>query len=970
LLLAVIVANLALAAVAGLSLINSRARSVEHVQDMAMNLATLAEMNLTETASLVDNALVDVVDELHHLEQPHHPGEGGMSGPAIERILAEHKARHPEISLILASDAQGRPRWGSQPIADPGSWNALAATLANDAQEDRMNVSEPILDSATKQWLVAHSRAYRHPGGQFAGFVTALVPVTHYTAMLASLDLGEHGSAVIRHVDHALLTRHPPAVGPGGQTGNRKISPEFAAFLASGQARGIFHTPRAPDGMERTYASLRIRNMPYVLNIGMSPQDYLVAWQREVWVTSLLLAGFLLLSLVGAWLFRRAWLARLRDAAELLASEARFRTYVESAPEGIFVTEADGRFVDVNLAACQLVGYSREELLGLAIPDVTPPGHEHAHQTTLRKVLEGGIVETEFGLLRKDGRTVEVSLRACLIPDGRVMGYCTDIEARKRSTEALRAEKQFSEDILNALPGVFYIFHSSGRFVRWNRRFEEIIGFDATQLAAMQATDFFEGEERTRIAEAMRKVFEDGQASVEAQFTTASGERMPYHFFGTRSLIQGEMYLLGLGIDIRARKQAEAELERYRQHLEALVAERTADLSQAKEAAEAASRAKSTFLANMSHELRTPMNAILGMTEIALRHSKDPRLHDQLGKVRQASRHLLQIVNDILDISKIEADRLVLEHTQFRTGEVIENLVSMIGPRASAKGLSVHVTLAPGLAQRSLIGDPHRLGQILLNLAGNAIKFTESGSVTIEARVVDEDADSLLLRWEVRDTGIGIAAADQARLFTAFEQADGSMTRRYGGTGLGLAISKRLAHMMGGDIGVVSAPGAGSTFWFTLRLEKSTALATAKDQTPAADSAEANLRARHAGARVLLAEDEPINQEVSRALLEDAGLVVDLAEDGVEAIDLARAKHYDLILMDMQMPRSNGIEATRAIRVESRNTATPILAMTANAFDEDRRACLEAGMNAHIAKPIEPESLYATLLSWLEARPT
>jgi hypothetical protein len=282
LLLAVVVVNLALAAVAGLSLVNSRARSIEHVRDMAMNLATLAEMNLAETAGLVDHALVGVVDELRHLAKPHHAGETVMSGLSIERILAEHKARHPEIFLILAGDARGGPRWGSQSIANPANWDALATSLAaSGISEDRPIISEPIMDAATKQWLVAYSRAYRHPGGQFAGFVTALVPVAHYTAMLASLDLGEHGSAVIRHVDHALLTRHPPAEGPGGQTGNRKISPEFEAFLAIGQARGIFHTPKAPDGMERTYASLRIRNMPYVLNVGMSPQDYLVTWKRE-----------------------------------------------------------------------------------------------------------------------------------------------------------------------------------------------------------------------------------------------------------------------------------------------------------------------------------------------------------------------------------------------------------------------------------------------------------------------------------------------------------------------------------------------------------------------------------------------------------------------------------------------------------------------------------------------------------------
>jgi PAS domain S-box-containing protein len=390
------------------------------------------------------------------------------------------------------------------------------------------------------------------------------------------------------------------------------------------------------------------------------------------------------------------------------------------------------------------------------------------------------------------------------------------------------------------------------------------------------------------------------------------------------------------------------------------------DLILARDAAQAASRAKSTFLANMSHELRTPMNAIMGMTGLALRRAEDAKLRDQLGKIDQASRHLLHVINDILDISKIEAERLVLEHTPFKLGQVLEDLISLVGPKAGDKGLRILVELAPGLPGLTLAGDPMRLGQVLLNLTSNAVKFTERGAVTVRALVAAEDADQVLLRWEVQDTGIGIAAEDQARLFTAFEQADGSMTRRYGGTGLGLAISKRLVQLMGGEIGVESAPDQGSTFWFTVRLGKA-ADNEAPTATPAA-SAEAAIRARHQGARVLLAEDEPINQEVSRGLLEGAGLVVDLAWDGAEAVALARSGRYDLILMDMQMPNLSGIDATQAIRADTPNSATPILAMTANVFAEDRLACQAAGMNDFIAKPIDPEALFATLLRWLDGK--
>jgi len=321
-------------------------------------------------------------------------------------------------------------------------------------------------------------------------------------------------------------------------------------------------------------------------------------------------------------------------------------------------------------------------------------------------------------------------------------------------------------------------------------------------------------------------------------------------------------------------------------------------LEAARDAAEAASRAKSTFLANMSHELRTPMNAIMGMTNMALRKATDPKLRDQLTKIDQASQHLLHVINDILDISKIEAERLTLEQVNFKLGEVLENLISLIGHKVSDKGLKLHIDLPAGLPSMTLIGDPTRLGQILLNLTGNAVKFTERGTITLRARLVDESVTDMLLHIEVEDTGIGISAEDQQRLFTAFEQADGSMTRKYGGTGLGLAISKRLAKMMGGEIGVDSVEGQGSSFWFTVRLGKSADLISPAP-TFDSDSAEAQIKSRYAGSRVLLAEDEPINQEVSRGMLEDVGLSVDLAEDGVQAVAMAKQNHYALILMDI-----------------------------------------------------------------------
>lgn len=416
--------------------------------------------------------------------------------------------------------------------------------------------------------------------------------------------------------------------------------------------------------------------------------------------------------------------------------------------------------------------------------------------------------------------------------------------------------------------------------------------------------------------------------------------------------------------DVTERKKTEAELELHRGNLESLVEERTAALSIAKEAAETASRAKSAFLANMSHELRTPMNAIMGMTALALRLSKDEKQRDQLIKAQQSSRHLLEVINDILDISRIESERLTLEQTPFKLSTVFESFNSMISPRARQKSLGFEIGLSDDLSDQMLVGDPLRLSQVLLNLTANAIKFTEQGKITVRVQKVQDLPHGMTLRFEVIDTGIGITPEAQRRLFTAFEQADNSITRKFGGTGLGLAISKRLANLMGGDIGVISQPEVGSTFWFTANLQLSADIAPLA-RNLSGQSAETRLKNEFAGFKVLLAEDEPINQEVSCALLEDAGLQIDLAENGAEAVALARENKYDLILMDIQMPTMSGIDATRAIRTLPNYAETPILAMTANAFDEDRQACLDAGMNEHIGKPIVPERLFETLLEWL-----
>jgi len=655
--------------------------------------------------------------------------------------------------------------------------------------------------------------------------------------------------------------------------------------------------------------------------------------------------------------------------AARIQSENFAQTMTDHQPTLLAYVDRDRKLQFVNRAWLNWFGKTREEVLGRDGRETVGDVMLHSNEDVIAKVLRGEAMGTPAEMRGVDGRVGNFWIyRLPDIVDGDILGYffiATDVTEMRRSERRLQElntklilAESFTRGIADNLPVRVAYWDIDERCRFANRIYCEWFGKTLDQVLGKTNVEIF-GEElslerreysRLALAGALQK-FETQEVSSDGRYGIWEVQFIP-------DIQRGEVRgYFKLATDITTSKRAQADLQTLNLELVA-----------ARDVAEDAAQAKSAFLANMSHEIRTPMNVIIGLTHLMLRDQHEPVTADRLAKVGDAAMHLLDIINDILDLSKIDAGKLVLAPVDFSVDALLARATALVTDGARRKGLAL--TVDRGDLPQALRGDALRLSQVLVNLLSNAVKFTARGSVVLRCEVLAQAGDEWTIRFSVRDTGVGISPEAQERLFSPFEQADGSTTRRFGGTGLGLSIARELVQLMGGEVGVESEPGRGSKFWFTARLQaagrQQQMAPTPQQAVVASRGVEQTLKDRHRNSRVLIADDNRINQELATELLRLVELQVEVADNGRIAVDMARRGGYDLILMDMQMPEMDGLEATRLIRTVPELDATPIVAMTASAFGADRDACLAAGMNDHIGKPVNPATLYEKLLRWLD----
>ncbi len=937
------------------------------------NMARLLSRHAEDTVKEADLVLSGVVERL----------EADGTSPAmfdrLHRLLVARTAQLPQLRGLFIYDETGQRIVNSIAAARPDMNSAERDYFVfhRDHEDRAPHIGAPIVSKSGAGWIIPLSRRINHPDGSFAGVVLATIDMGYFQSYYDTFDVGREGSIVLFADDGTTLVRHPFAEENIGRS--LAGGPLFRDYLPKAPI-GEFAAPSSFDGIERLLSYRRLDHYPLVIAVALSKREVLAEWRADaiahligvvVLVSILAVVGFRLVRSIGRVVEAERIAAAATSEAE--AAGAHYRLLADHSTDMIGRMGVDGIRRYVSPSCWTLLGYEPEELIGVPALDIIHPEDRTRVVTELRNAAAASTEPvTTHRLRRKDGSYVWVESTSRFVRDPATnepvefVSTARDISGRKEAEARLF-------DAVESIDDGFILWDEDWRFVLCNSRFRALYALSADYLVpGVAVQDMLLGG--ARAGQHGTVVDREGFAADVIAEGSRSGGSFENRLDGGRWVLGSNRHIstggwVGIRTDITERKQRELELVEARDRLEeqakdlAILAE---DLSaardeaeRAKETAERANGAKSDFLANMSHEIRTPMNGIIGMNGLLLRTPLRPDQRKFAETVRSSADSLLSIINDILDISKLEAGKFELEAIDFHLGAVIEDAVELLGPKAQEKELELAVWLDEA-AQYPLRGDPTRLRQIVLNLVANAVKFTEHGFVAVETRA-EPGADGLVdIRIEIHDTGIGMSDAVKARLFQKFEQADGSITRRFGGTGLGLAISKQLVELMGGRIGVEDRRGGGSTFWVALSLPRGADLPIEVSARPE----------RLAGMRVLVVDDLSMNRTIFSRQLSLFGMIVEEAPSGAAALAALQAAQladvpFDIVLMDQAMPLMSG-EAVAEMIHAATDWSQPKLILASSVGSANVRA---AGFDALLAKPVRQKALLDCLLRVVGGEP-
>ncbi|MBU1363824.1 MAG: PAS domain S-box protein [Gammaproteobacteria bacterium] len=856
-------------------------------------------------------------------------------------------------------------------------------TVLKNPDPDKLYLSDPFI-TALGAYTMILARMVKGPHGEFAGLVTATIDQDSVVTLLHSIHAGRETTLSVVHASGKMLALIPENEIAAAELSVNVPGSIFQRHMASGQPASLLTGISHALGSEhlismRTLQPDKLR-MSSSLAIGASRDlDELFApWKKQATTRILLFLLIATGSTLLLFLHQRRQKAFDQQIQQKKEENQRalltFQRFIDHIPGTAYLKDAESRTLMANRGFRTLFGMDPDSMIGKTSLELFPGEFGRKMTDDDQRVLASGgtvVIEESF-----NGRDYEST--KFVVDDGhgnrQLGGITQDITPRKQAERKQKAQlaqlRELNEQLATAEEGMrrlsaaveqspasIVITDLNARIIFVNEAFTQASGYTAAEVIGQNPRILQSGETPWETYRDMWPTLLAGK-TWRGEFINRRKDGSHYLELATISPVRDNAgavtHYVAAKEDITERRHTEAELLAHRRHLESLVEQRTGELAAAKEKADAANRAKSEFLANMSHEIRTPMNAIIGLNYLLRQSPLRADQHEKLLKVSAAAEHLLQIINDILDLSKIEAGKVLLESYAFSPAEVLQNVGAMIRDRVTSKGLGLNID-ASRLPERAL-GDVTRLRQVLLNFAGNAVKFTKTGSISLTGELLASQGETMTCRFTVTDTGIGIRAEDTSRLFNAFEQLDSSTTRRFGGTGLGLAIARHLAELMGGEVGVDSTPGVGSRFWITARL------GTAKeDDTPAPGNGPPS----QLQGRVLVVEDERINRDIAVELLTGFGLQVVTAKNGILAVNRYKQSKFDLVLMDVQMPELNGLDATRQIRALDNGASVPIIALTANAFKADQERCIEAGMTDFLAKPVFPDALHVMLKKYL-----